>query len=355
MIPRSYVVPGRSVNAGAAVIAVRVFDERGGGGFGGEEKMMTLSLAVPAAVPTTAAATNPASATAAPDKPVTLRGIWKYRIERPLDPNDLKPFPSDMPYPAYRNPNRPQDLLGGLFNGMIHPLMGFGFAGAAWYQAEFNAERSEQYRTLLPAMIGDWRRAAGREFPFLIVQLPHHNGWMNWAEIREAQAMTAQCLSNVGLVVTADICDADLHPKIKLPIGQRLALQALSVAYGEKIVAGGPVYRSMTVDRRTARLKFEGVGGGLTLNTAQPGAPKPPGLPELRGFTLAGSDGKFYPAKARIEGDTVAVWTDEVMAPVAVRYAFTNPSCDANLGNAEGLPCGSFRTDDWPAQTTGRR
>jgi sialate O-acetylesterase len=345
-IPRRYRIAGEQVKAGAAVIAVRVFDERGGGGFGGDEKSFTLSVA--GAPPATA--TAPAEA-----QPVWLKGPWKYKIERPLDPNDLKPFPADMPYPTFIKPEQPNLLPGGLFNAMIHPLLGYGFAGAAWYQGESNADRGEQYRALLPAMIGDWRRGAGREFPFLVVQLPTYGGGTGWAEVREAEAMTAQRLPKVGMAVIMDIWDGDLHPKIKLPVGQRLALQALAVAYGQKIVAGGPVYKSMTIDGRNVRLKFDGIGGGLAINNSAPGLPKANQSAELRGFSLAGSDGRFYPAKTKIEGDTVVLWTEYVPSPLAARYCFADGACDGNLCNAEGLPCGTFRTDDWPVQTTGKR
>lgn len=354
MIPRSYIVPARLVKAGPATIALRVFDQRGGGGFAGDENKITLSLASSVQAPASQKVATAPSTGPVPEKPMALIRGWKYKIERPLDPNDLKPFPSGMPYPDYKT-GRSKNTIGCLYNGMIRPLMGFGFAGAAWYQGEFNTGRAQQYRTLLPAMIEDWRRAAGREFPFLIVQLPHHNGWMDWAELREAQAMTAKRLPNVGLVVTVDIWDADLHPMIKRPIGERLMLHALRVAYGENLVARGPIYKSIAIEHRKVRLSFDSIGGGLAINTAHPGAPEVPEKPELQGFSIAGSDCKFYPAKARIEGDTVVVWSDEVISPVAARYAFTNAACKANLCNVEGLPCGSFRTDDWPAQTTGKR
>ena len=347
-IPRLYRVPAEIVKEGPAVIAVRIFGQRGGGGFGAEERGLTISLV--GAKPSAGADYWKDTA----DWHM-LRGGWKHKVERPLDPNDLKPFPKDMPYPVFVKEDCPQICSYVLFNAMIHPLLGYGFQGAAWYQGESNGDRGEQYRTLLPAMINDWRKGAGREFPFLIVQLPTYGGGTGWAEVREAQAMTAQQLPKVGMAVIMDIWDGDLHPKIKLPVGQRLALQALSVAYGQKIVAGGPVYKSMVIDGPKVRLKFDSIGGGLTINNAAPGMPKDRQSTELRGFSLGGSDGKFYPAKAKIEGDTIVLLTEYVPYPMAARYCFADGACDGNLCNAEGLPCGTFRTDDWPVQTTGKR
>jgi sialate O-acetylesterase len=318
---------------------VRVFDERDGGGFDCIPKGMVLALA----------------GTDATNEAVSLAGPWKYSLERPLDPESLSPFPAGMPYPPFMRRDQPNQLPGSLYNGMIHPLLGYGFAGAAWYQGESNTDRGEQYRALLPAMIGDWRRGAGRDFPFLIVQLPTYGGGTSWAEVREAQAMTARHVPKTGLAVIMDINDGSLHPVIKLPVGQRLALTALSVAYGKTNISSGPVYRSMTIEGKTIRLRFDSIGGGLTINSPAPGVPRPSAPPELKGFALAGADMKFYPAKARIEADSVVLWTDYVPAPVAARYGFSNYTADANLGNIEGLPCGGFRTDDWPVDTTGRR
>ncbi len=189
-----------------------------------------------------------------------------------------------MPYPPFLKADQPNLTPGGIYNAMIHPLLAFGFRGAAWYQGESNADRGEQYRTLLPAMITDWRHGAGRDFPFLVVQLPTYGNGTGWAEVREAEAFTAQRLPKVGLAVTMDIWDGDLHPKIKLPVGRRLALSALAVAYGQKIVASGPVYKSMTIDGNKVRLKFESVGGGLAINRDQAGMPKERFSAELADF-----------------------------------------------------------------------
>ena len=158
MIPRVYRIPAELAKEGPAVIAVRVFDERGGGGFAGDggywndDRTMTLTIAGSPPVSTTAPADQ---------QPMFLRGGWKYKIERPLDPNDLKPFPAGMPYPPFLKADQPNLTPGGIYNAMIHPLLAFGFRGAAWYQGESNADRGEQYRTLLPAMITDWRHGAG--------------------------------------------------------------------------------------------------------------------------------------------------------------------------------------------------
>jgi sialate O-acetylesterase len=233
-----------------------------------------------------------------------------------------------------------------LYNGMIAPLVPFAIKGAIWYQGESNAGRAWQYRTLLPAMIADWRARFGvGDFPFYIVQLaawqqsgkePREN---DWAELREAQALTAQKVPNCGLAVAIDIGDArDIHPKDKLDVGRRLALCALANTYGKPIAWSGPWYKAMEAAGKGIRVHFAHASGLV----AKGG--------KLQGFAIAGADRKFVWAEAAIEGDAVLVSSPTVAHPVAVRYAWDiNPTC--NLFNQAGLPAVPFRTDDWPAVT----
>jgi sialate O-acetylesterase len=241
------------------------------------------------------------------------------------------------PPPDENNPN----FVTVLYNGMIAPLVPFAIKGAIWYQGESNADRAGQYRRLLSAMIGDWRSRFGvGDFPFYIVQLaawqatnaqPREN---TWAELREAQAMTAQNVPNCGLALAIDIGDAgDIHPKNKQEVGRRLALSALAQTYGQKIEYSGPWYRSMKVSDGKIRLSFDHAKSGLVAKGGK-----------LTGFAIAGEDHKFVWADAVIDGKTVIVSSPGVAKPVAVRYAWDiNPVC--NLYNQAGLPAVPFRTD----------
>ena len=240
-----------------------------------------------------------------------------------------------------------------LYDGMIAPLIPYGIKGAIWYQGESNAGRAYQYRTLLPTMIRDWRTRWGEgDFPFFIVQLANFQKSSNvpaddaWAELREAQSMTARNLPNTGIAVTTDIGDAaDIHPKNKQDVGKRLALSAEAIAYGQKVEYSGPAYKSMkAIDHGGAiRLSFDHVGGGLVAKNDA-----------LTGFAIAGEDKKFVWAEAKIVGNSVVVSSVQVPHPVAVRYAWhTNP--ENSLYNKAGLPASSFRTDDWPGITANNR
>ena len=262
-------------------------------------------------------------------------------------------------------PRRPRPPLGpnhphrasGLFDGMIAPVIPFAIRGAIWYQGESNAGRAEQYRTLFPAMIRDWRAAWGQgDFPFYFVQLANFRpivtepGDSAWAELRDAQRFALK-EKNTAMAVTIDIGAADdIHPRNKREVGRRLALAALANLYREELgdkpvpVEAGPLYESHRRKGNRLVVRFRFVGGGLRTRNGDP----------LSGFTIAGKKMRFLQAQARIEGDTVVVWHPRLKRPAAVRYAWAdNPVC--NLVNAEGLPASPFRTDDRPGLTAGKR
>lgn len=228
----------------------------------------------------------------------------------------------------------------GLYNGMIAPLTPYAVRGFIWYQGESNATpaRAHYYHRLFSTMIRDWRRAWGLgELPFLFVQLANYGKVApdnKWAELREAQTETL-ALRNTGMAVTIDIGDPqDIHPTNKQDVGARLALAARTIAYGERgLVYSGPLYRQATREGSAMRVWFDHTGGGLKSNGG-----------ELRGFTIAGRDGRFAPATARIEKNTVVVSSPDVPQPVSVRYGW-EASPELNLFNAEGLPASPFRSD----------
>lgn len=243
---------------------------------------------------------------------------------------------------------------GGLFNGMILPLTGCPIRGVAWYQGAGAPDRAYQYRSLFRGLIRDWRAAWGQgDFPFLFVQEPGFGPKReepcehSWAELREAQAM-ALAEPDTAMAVSIDTGDVtDIHPVVKKPVGDRLALAARAVAYGEDLPHSGPVFRKMQKEGDAVRLHFDHVYDGLRTSDGGP----------LIGFAVsAGTETFEYGnrgfewAEARIEGDAVVVRAAEVADPVAVRYAWAqNPDC--NLVNSVDLPAAPFRTDDWPGVT----
>lgn len=234
-------------------------------------------------------------------------------------------------------PNYPH-MPSGLYNAMISPLVPYAIRGAIWYQGENNAHRgrAELYRRLFPAMITDWRNAWKQgDFPFLFVQLANFAKVPEageWPELREAQRETLS-LANTGMAVTVDVGDPqDIHPTNKQDVGLRLALAARGIVYGEKVVYAGPLFRQTVRDGSSMRVYFDHTGGGLKLRGAA-----------LNGFEVAGAEGKWIAADARVDGETVVASAPGVREPVRVRYAWANDP-PASLFNAEGLPASPFQS-----------
>ena len=225
-----------------------------------------------------------------------------------------------------------------LYNGMIAPITPFAIRGVIWYQGEANSggDRAPLYSRLFQTMIRDWRTNWGEgDFPFLFVQIANWDTSPEalWPDVRNAQRQ-ALALSNTGMAVTIDIGDAvDIHPKNKQDVGLRLARAARAIAYGEKVEWSGPLYRQVTQEEHALRVWFDHADG-----LAPKGA-------TLAGFEVAGADGKYVAADAKIEGVSVIVSNSTVPTPVSVRYGWAaNPTC--NLVNREGLPASPFQAPE---------
>jgi sialate O-acetylesterase len=309
---RRYNVPADLLKAGKNIFVIKVTNTAGKGGF-------------------------------VPDKPyylfagkdtIDLTGYWQYKVGEVFPPRSG--FNGSGGITAQNQPTA-------LYNAMVAPLINYTIKGFLWYQGEANTGRAEEYAKLLPAMIADWRNQWKQPgAPFLYVQLP---GFMemnylpsesNWATLRESQ-LKSLSVSNTGMAVAIDLGEwNDIHPDKKKEAGERLALAAEKIAYGEKdIVYSGPLYQSATVDSNKITISFTNVGSGLTTNDGE----------ELSQFAIAAADKKFVWAKAKIEGDKVIVWNENVTSPVYVRYAWADNPDGANLFNKEGLPASPFRTD----------
>ena len=307
--PRHYRVPPAALHAGRNTLAIRVDDLGGGGGVHGEPADLAI---------------QPAGG-----QPRRLAGPWLFR-------------PEAVRLVATEQKNQIPTLL---YNRMIHPLLPLSLRGVLWYQGEANTADADAfvYRDQFKALIRQWRRDFDQpDLPFLWVQLANFKQGADtattsgWAMLRESQS-AALVLPHTAQAVTIDVGDPDtIHPTNKQAVGHRLALAARHVVYGESLLYSGPVYRAMTVEGSAIRLHFATAGSALRARGEA-----------LAGFTLAGADRHFHPARARIEGDDVVVQAADVGAPVAVRYGWSENPVDANLVNAAGLPASPFRTDSW--------
>jgi len=302
--PRRYHV--HASDAATAVLKVRVVDKGGEGGWSSGAADLRLLRAKD------------------PAQSVALAGEWQRRVGPAM--RDLPPWPPDAD-----SPNRPSVL----WNGMIAPLVAFPFTGVLWYQGEANRNRAEQYARLFPAMISDWRVRFDRELPFYFVQIApfgyDDDEGNKTALLREAQAKALE-LPRTGMAVTLDCGDpADIHPVDKKPVGQRLARLALAGHYGEAVAWRGPRLTGLKrADGGCMVLRFDTGGSALVL------------APGGEGFELAGEDGDFVPAVAKIDGAGIELRAAGIERPVHVRYAWA-AAPRSSLSNADGLPAPPFR------------
>ncbi len=303
--PRWYDVPTGILKEGKNVIAIRVSNGSGKGQFIAD-KPYYLEV---------------------DGQKIDLKSEWKYKIGAKME--KMAPGTTFIRW-------KPT----GLYNAMINPLINYNITGAIWYQGESNTGKPKEYGDLLTTMITDWRnKFNNKEMPFITVQLANFMESKaqpiesNWAELRDQQRKVSLQVPNAGLAVIIDVGEwNDIHPLDKKTVGDRLALQAMKLAYGKNIVAEGPVYQSMKVDGNKIVLTFK--------KETDDFAP----VSELKGFAIKNSEGKWAWAKAKIEGKTIVVWNDSVTNPIAVRYNWAdNP--DGNLKNKTGLPASPFTTE----------
>ncbi|AWI09525.1 exo-alpha-sialidase [Ereboglobus luteus] len=235
---------------------------------------------------------------------------------------------------------------GFLWDSGIAPLLPLAMRGVLWHQGESNALsawRVAQHEQLFPLLVRDWRARWGRgDFSFFFCQLssieagPYKSE--NWPQFRDSQRRMADEIPNAGMAVTSDVgARRDVHPRDKHTVGARLTRLALAQVYGQNILRGGPVPASMTTESDVLRVTF--AQAGSRLRTSDGSAP--------RAFEVAGADGKFHPAEAKLDRDSVLLSASAVPSPSQVRYAWT-PYSEGNLINDESLPASTFKL---PAET----
>jgi sialate O-acetylesterase len=308
---RRYSVPAGVLKPGKNLFVIRVTNNFGKGGFVTDKPYQLF----------------------AGNDTVDLKGYWQYKVGLVN-----QPFRGFGGGGGIAEQNQPTAL----YNTMIAPLVGYTMKGFVWYQGESNTGKAAEYAKLQPAMIKDWRAKWNEpNAPFLYVQLP---GFMDynylpsesqWAELRESQ-LKSLSVPNTAMAVAIDLGEwNDIHPDRKKPVGDRLAVAAEKIAYGENIVCSGPIFQSQQIEGNKIILSFSNIGSGLITNDGEP----------LSEFAIAGEDKKFVWASAKIEGDKVVVWSDDVPYPKYVRYAWADDPVDPNLYNKEGLPASPFGTD----------
>jgi sialate O-acetylesterase len=312
--PRRYDLPSGLIKEGENIIVIRVTNNSGKGGFVPEKPYFLVSG----------------------NDSIDLRGEWLYKVGQVFRPVVIQ---TGSRIPTLTAQNEPT----GLYNTMVAPAINYSLKGILWYQGETNSGKPEEYQQLLPALISDWRNKWQHgSLPFLFVQLPNFMevrylpSESQWARLRFSQ-FKSLFVPNTAMAVTIDAGEwNDIHPLGKKVVGERLALAARKLAYGnEKIVYSGPLYKTSSRVGDTIKIEFEHIGSGLVTNDGR----------DLYHFAIAGADKKFVWAEAIIRNNQVLVWSSEITDPSYVRYAWADNPEGANLYNIEGLPASPFEAD----------
>jgi len=302
--PRRYELKPTVLKEGKNTISIRVINNSGSGGFV-LDKPYYLAVG---------------------NDTIDLKGKWKYKLGAVMEPSQAPTFIRWKPE--------------GLYNAMIAPLINFKIKGVLWYQGESNTSNPSEYAKTFPALINDWRQKWNQgNFPFLFVQLPNfmeaypEPRESNWAALRQAQLETLS-LPNTGMAVAIDLGEwNDIHPLNKEAVGNRLALLARKIAYGENnIYASSPIPSNSKFKKNKVIISFENVGSGLMIKNGT----------ELKSFAISNDGVHFVWAKAKIIGNKVKIWNENIVNPTVVRYAWDNNPSDANLFTNEGLPSTPF-------------
>lgn len=309
--PRIYAVPAGLLKAGKNTISIRVTSYSANAGFV-KDKRYELELG-----------NEPVNIG---KESISLAGQWQYKIGARAD--------------SMAKTTTLQYQPASLFNAKLAPTLRTGIKGVIWYQGESNTGRYKEYETLFPDLIGDWRAQYNQgDFPFIYVQLANfmaahaEPSESNWAATREAQRKTLS-VKNTAMVVASDIGEwNDIHPLNKQAVGERLALAAQKLAYGEKkLIASGPNAKTIKREHKSLVIDFDKAGGDLVITKD--------GV--LHHIAIAGADKKYVWAKAKVQGKKLVVWNDDVAEPVSVRYAWADNPEGANLYNKAGLPASPF-------------
>ncbi len=311
---RAYPVSKSLLKKGTNIITIKHFDGGGGSNVSG-----------------------PLTLESKKGKKINLEGEWSGLFYGDLTSGSLLVYGldqqeklKDRPIVAFSDPN---GLPSSLYNAMIHPMVPYQLAGAIWYQGESNVGRDQEYESLFPAMIEDWRENWEEEFPFYFVQIaPFHYGDQFSPALRDAQRKSLRTPAT-GMAITMDIGDSlSIHPGNKQAVGDRLARLALVNDYNKKMVASGPLFKDAKIDENQIILSFDHTADGLELSGKG-------------GFEIAGADKKFVPAEAKVINRYLSVSASQVSNPLYVRYGWRD-YFSATLFNSEGLPASSFSTEE---------
>ena len=320
-LERKYSIPKDLLKKGRNIIAFRITDTGGGGGFN-----------------------SPASIYNEQDEIALPFNEFKFRhhgfilsgtnfLVHNFSNEELINLPEELRKDITSNTSvTMQNQFSAMYEKMLSPVIPYGIKGFLWYQGESNVQNNHEYVNLLSGMIEDWRTAWGSNLSFYYAQIaPYvYDENLNSQALREAQRKALKNTKKTGMAVLLDIGEKlDIHPENKKDVGERFSFHALKNEYGMDIVADGPLYREHISRNNYIEVVFDHSDSGLVASG------------DLGGFEVAGADGVFYTAQATIVKNKVRVFSNQVLKPIHIRYGWKNWFV-GTLFNAEGLAASSF-------------
>ena len=320
-LERKYTIPKNILKKGRNIIAIRVTDTGGGGGFNSPIKLYNENGQIK--VPFESFKYKHHGFISNGSNIIVHNynndELYKLDEEKRIDISKITPFNSPNGFSA-------------MYECMLTPVMPYGVRGVIWYQGESNVDNFHEYTNLFSGMIDDWRSAWGVDLPFYYAQIAPfiYEKNLSSQSLRDAQTKVLETTQNTGMAVLLDIGEEyDIHPENKKDVGERLSLHALKNQYNFDVIANGPLYKSHVRKGSRIEVSFDHVADGLVSDGP------------LTGFEVAGNDGVFHSAKAVISYDKIIVSSKKVMSPAHVRYGWKNWFV-GTLFNSEGLPASSF-------------
>lgn len=299
-LERKYTIPKNILKKGRNIIAIRVTDTGGEGGFNSPIKLYNENGQINVPFESFKYKRHGFISNGSNIIVHNYNNDELYKIDehKRKDISKITPFNSPNGFSA-------------LYECMLTPLIPYGVRGVIWYQGESNLGNFHEYTNLFSGMIDDWRSPWGVNLPFYYAQIAPsiYEKNLSSQSFRDAQTKVLEKIENTGMAVLLDIGEEyDIHPENKKDVGERLSLHALKNEYNFNLIANGPLYRIHVRKGSRIEVSFDHVADGLVFDGMD------------KGFEVAGNDGVFYTAKAVISNDKIIVSSKKVMSLDHVRY-----------------------------------
>ena len=272
----------------------------------------------------------------------------------PAHPVGNKKLMSELPKPHVDKkieplPEIPEArLMTALYNHKLFPLKNMSIRGILFAADARDSSLSEQYETLMRALLSDLsaifgpRKIYSRQHVPSLILLQVHPSYTEPAAPYQLVHFN-ECISAIRRKLPMPIGVLSQHDML-LPdkamafyIGRRLSFIALGLHFTPKMPTSSPECIGVEIVGNKIMISFDNTSDGLKLAENES---------VLRGFAICGADKVYRPAHAKIlHGVRVMVWHDDVSEPKGVTYGYYPIPHSSTFRNRADLPVLPFRFD----------